>query len=329
VDVPETRRRSARATNTLGGRGVEIILDANGTCSGALSRNNDITHLDVPNLPWVRNLNHRTRAVRICKLLASAHDDSRERLADNACVGRNVDGIGDFVDAGIEEGDIGGIRDLLEENIEGGSVVRYTITTGSEIACRKERRSWEIPILWLGALVIEVSGFESRRLGKGKVTTFHQAWAARCIHVTLNWSAEILDLMRNETCPSVTIVSNSAVGLTKEIGLSLWVGQHDRDILVDNVLNNQRAEAGGVARIPTGNHSSFDVDKLAVKQDHGADVPRRHVDANVAVDDLQRLVGPSPVPYLLDRCTAAVEGQVTHGVLLVAEASTILAADED
>lgn len=78
-----------------------------------------------------------------------------------------------------------------------------------------------------------------------------------------------------------------------------------------------------------GGHGRLDVDEPAVQKSNRANGVAGHVDADLAIVDVQGLVRPTPVPQLHDGCFGAVEGEVAHCVLLVAELSALLAAVED
>jgi len=98
---------------------------------------------------------------------------------------------------------------------------------------------------------------------------------------------------------------------------------------VHDVLDHQRTPARAVARIMAGNHCHWDIDELAVEQSRGPHALGRHVDSDLTVNNVQGLVGPTPVPNLQDGRLGFVEGEVAHRILLVAKLSAVLAPDED
>lgn len=105
--------------------------------------------------------------------------------------------------------------------------------------------------------------------------------------------------------------------------------KNDGNIDVVHILNDKRAcrvDAGG----PTeGSHGRLNVDEPAVQKGDGANGVARHVNADLAIVDVEGLVRPTPVPQLHDGCFGAVEGEVAHRVLLIAELGALLASVED
>ena len=100
------------------------------------------------------------------------------------------------------------------------------------------------------------------------------------------------------------------------------------DIVELNVVEDDavcRSSAGG-SRISIGSvgpDADRGIAEDRVDDRHGADSKdargssRSHINTNTTIVDVEALVGPSPIPKLVDGSLAAIEAKVAHSKLLV------------
>ena len=138
-------------------RRVEVPLNEDSSCLGALGADNHVRPFNLTGLTGVAYPDDRLRTVHVVEEAAAGHDDG-EGLSDEFRAQWDVERAGDLVRARIEKDDLTRGSGSIDDILQSGGVVGIAVASSPSASHTTEGRCCEVIVSWLRSLVVFASG---------------------------------------------------------------------------------------------------------------------------------------------------------------------------